>query len=333
MRSRTRQINGVYDTIYKDGRPQRIIGLSDINEVFVEGSYPGSNQCKHWRVLPPAGRFLWQESPEEFSSVTNLIEDLVDSRAVSFINESRAYLSWDKLPTSSKFGIIQILAELDESILVFTRKFWTSLTYGSFTWGVLPLISDINSILDTCRRVFTTLDEMVPYKDTIDYSLSLPVAGLGTQAFDLKVTIRYSGKVMFSFGDIPAALDLLGFHPDIATAWDLVPLSFVLDYFIPIGNFLDGISRNGWVSRCYFDGWRTTRVDALYSYYERSRSSPHFWVYPSGIKNISKVDFQRIRISDSVSVEREIKDFDLELPSLTQLFNTFYVLVLSRRGL
>jgi len=53
-------------------------------------------------------------------------------------------------------------------------------------------------------------------------------------------------------------LDRLGLTNPLSLAWELVPLSFVLDWFIPIGTFLDGIIQPFGLTWTY--GYRTTYV-------------------------------------------------------------------------
>jgi hypothetical protein len=51
--------------------------------------------------------------------------------------------------------------------------------------------------------------------------------------------------------------DFLGFHPSPKLIWDLVPLSFAVDWVLPIGDMIDRISpQQGWVKAVSFTGWK-----------------------------------------------------------------------------
>jgi len=71
--------------------------------------------------------------------------------------------------------------------------------------------------------------------------------------------LKWGCEVSIAFGvRNPSAYNLnrLGLLNPAALAWELLPLSFVFDWFIPIGNFLDSLS-NG-VGLKFHSGYRTT---------------------------------------------------------------------------
>lgn len=45
-----------------------------------------------------------------------------------------------------------------------------------------------------------------------------------------------------------AKLTQLGLQPDLYNIWDMVPFSFVVDWFLPIGDFFEEITRNTWLA-------------------------------------------------------------------------------------
>lgn len=305
------------------------------NEVFVEGSYPGSNSCVHVKRLPVTGTYIWKSSESSWSNVsidglTPIISHL-DPIGSCYGSNSHLIasklqsLNWGKLPTSSEFGIIQILAELDDTIAIFTKKFWKQLSYGSFTWGVVPFVNDLRALLQTIANLSVDLAS-ISYED--EYTVR-DVTEFDSKTYrascDLKV--RFSGFVDATGLNSEAQflLDRLGFHPDLATVWDLIPLSFIVDYVLPVGDFLESITRTGWVTDVTFTGWRTIKGRCSYAYKTPGVLSTYTPEHAADI-------FIRNALGNyTLSVTKETSYPSLEIPSPTQLFNMFYIARQNRR--
>jgi hypothetical protein len=72
---------------------------------------------------------------------------------------------------------------------------------------------------------------------------------------------------------LDAFLKQIGFDNPISLAWEILPYSFVLDWFLPIGDFLDGLNR--WKGLSFVSGWevqftRKTTLADIYYYFEDS---------------------------------------------------------------
>jgi hypothetical protein len=232
---------------------------------------------------------------------------------------------WDRLPTSSRFSILQFLAELDDTLLLFTKRFWRELNYGSFTWGVLPFVNDVKAILETISSLSTDLSQ-VSYEEVISSSLHEPwVSGSG--GYSVTVEQRLQGSLDLSASSGAAIwLDRLGFHPDIGTAWDLVPLSFVVDWILPVGDFLSQFYDRGWIKSAPFVGWRSVSfmgtVHNLYGgteYLYATREGPY-----------SYKGYARDFVRESCDLQTPAS-IDFSIPSLKELFNILYIFVLSKR--
>lgn len=301
-------------------------------EYFYESAYPGSNNCRHYRWRGFEKPTLWQDNPGGIRCyASGITENIVDVDFLAAINFARPSLNWDKLPTSSKFGLIQLLAELDESILIFGRKFWRSLTYGSFTWGVLPFVSEINQILKSVVRLATDTDGKHPYEDSIILDASGQATALGKQNWELIGTARLSGSVKFDITDVRSLLDFVGFQPSLSTAWDLIPLSFLVDYLIPVGSVLDRFSNKGWVTSLYFEGWQTLKYTVRYGCSRKEHGmNPNYHVDNTGFNHV-KTYFERNFIKEQVVVDQQDGPAVFEFPSFTELFNLLYVFVLQKR--
>lgn len=169
-----------------------------------------------------------------------------------------------KLPTTSEFSIIQFFAELDDTIAIFSKKFWREFSYGAFTWGIIPFVNDIKAILKTIKGLSANLGD-IEYEDSYSLNWQDEVYSVGSGVFATgtgKVSYHLTGKVAISEVGNQAQifLDRIGFHPDLSTAWDLVPLSFLLTDILPIADFLSSLHNRGWVQQVCFQGWQSQKV-------------------------------------------------------------------------
>lgn len=241
---------------------------------FYESNYPGSNECYHWFFRPynvgwsnPDGSSWTTDDPSFHPNwTTATMLDMV----IGLVPPME--LNWHKLLTSSEYGLIQGLAELDDSIAIFRRKFWQEISYGSFTWGVLPFFSELNALVEQARNFNNrAADNLQQYEDQEVYSVSdttsYPRSYGGTETVSIngQVTRRLTGYITIPYSPILEAYDRLGFHPDLATAWDLVPASFLVDVLLPIGEALEAYSDRGWIKAVNFRGWETIHYEGTFS--------------------------------------------------------------------
>lgn len=115
------------------------------------------------------------------------------------------------------------------------RSDWLALRYG---WR--PMLSDIYEMSKAISQLST------PRKTTIRSSFKLPIEP--PEIFDYNgVNIAkasgagsYVKRIIAVFYERPLDLEQhLGLDNPLGVAWEFVPLSFVVDWFLPIGNYLD----------------------------------------------------------------------------------------------
>jgi hypothetical protein len=130
----------------------------------------------------------------------------------------------------------------------------------SWHYGIAPILSDIHAILeiigqkDKQPRWFVDIDQP-------DDSFELPVSSNPDRVY-------YKGKVkrgvrlraVFTLTD-PFIFELwrYGLTNPLAIAWELIPLSFVFDWFVHLGGFLEGLQRPLGVK--FEDGYETKYLD------------------------------------------------------------------------
>lgn len=293
-----------------------------VSEYFLESSYPGSCNCKHF--IHPTIHYKITNNEGRTDSV-GFCRDLT-SYVEAYATELGTLLNWGKLPSSTKAGIIQILAEIDDTIAIFTKKFWTQLSYGSWTWGVVPFVHELLAVIDAVNALGTDLSKLA-YEDSYSRFVQDVQVTNWTAAniyADFTFDFHLAGKADMSFqhpGSV--ALDWLGLHPDLATAWDLIPLSFVVDYLFPLGDWLQSFRQGGWVKAVYFTGWQsyTCKVDC--------KVVPGGWTLLSSSCE-SGVYYARSRSGTVLTVDTSsVFDLpDFTFPTFRQLFNMLYLAVL-----
>lgn len=324
MRNRTRVIDTKVAT-----RGNPLNSFKSMSASFWESSYPGSCECNH--VVYPLFNGERFDTVGLLQSTTNWpsLNLQCESAVTGHINANAGQLNWNKIPSSTQAGLIQILAEIDDTIALFTARFWQNLSYGSWTWGVMPFVQDLCAVATAVSNLSKNLNDF-SYEDTYqsskeyliyeDYQLSVYCT--------VDTVFRLTGRGNSEYAPpINRALDWLGFHPDLATAWDLIPLSFVVDYLLPIGDYLQSFRQGGWVKALYFYGWFTTNSNLQL----RMAYKPPFYGDETWTKGTS---FRRMLYSDVLTPKEPGfpgGTLTLQIPSFQQMFNMFYIAASRRK--
>jgi len=100
-----------------------------------------------------------------------------------------------------------------------------------------------------------------------------------------------------------------------------VPFSFVVDYIFPIGKFLEGLRRGGWVKAVYFDGWISAKVNTSGYIYQYPGS--YYLTNPRNIPFEYNSYYRYPKSTVLVAPEAELPSF--ELPTFEEVFNMAYL--------
>jgi hypothetical protein len=118
-----------------------------------------------------------------------------------------------------------------------------------YQYGFLPLVSDLYGLQQQLKDGFRNKDQLFKVSRQVTSALNprdfiSPVAGSLTlkevtgQAAQV-VKVVYYQKVS---NESLAGLEQLGLTNPALIAWELVPFSFVIDWLIPIGTFLEALT-------------------------------------------------------------------------------------------
>lgn len=127
-------------------------------------------------------------------------------------------------------------------------------------FAVKPLIRDIQSMMDLGRHLSTQRSRISGAKPVFvratvnDEGSEVNTYGSPTSyvlnSWDSDRTysrsITATAKISYDSGNVPQipaamlAMDALGFDQPISTVWELIPFSFLIDYFVQVGDWLDG---------------------------------------------------------------------------------------------
>lgn len=157
---------------------------------------------------------------------------------------------------NNDFEIIPFLVDLDDTIAMFSLKFLKSISYGGFTWGIRPFMSDVKSLMNTVgdlqdgiiKSVEKYAGKRVHRRIPLEFEMSgihsrLQCSGYITLTGypDMNSAVPSNSRDAFL-----AFLDEIGLHLDLKTVWDVIPMSFALDYLFPVGDILESIHPRGW---------------------------------------------------------------------------------------
>jgi hypothetical protein len=111
--------------------------------------------------------------------------------------------------------------------------------YLAFEYGVLPTIDDLSAI-------FQAFQQALPYRDRFGFNLYTALHeasvsdGLLSASLEqrIKLAIRTEDT---QFIELLDKMSNTGFDLTFQNVWDLIPYSFVLDWFVDVGGFLERV--------------------------------------------------------------------------------------------
>lgn len=119
--------------------------------------------------------------------------------------------------------------------------------YLSVEYGILPTISDIEEIVKAMRRMRPFLDRngFSIYTAKHDDSMEIPNERYILEQH-MKLAIANEDQALDKFIN---RLDSMGTLPTLKNVWDLIPYSFVVDWLVDVGDWLEAIDSRLRLSR------------------------------------------------------------------------------------
>lgn len=109
-----------------------------------------------------------------------------------------------------------------------------------YRYGIMPIVysvQDALKLLDKQKAIYRT-ERGKRVIELSEFSPSVPSETCFYENLNGTITIRGTGKAMGSVEAALRAFDQISINP-FKTAWELIPYSFVVDWFVNVGDFID----------------------------------------------------------------------------------------------
>lgn len=204
--------------------------------------------------------------PEAFATMGQTVKMIADT--ATKINMSIRNLRSGNIPMAMHYlsptSSVNTRGRHGPSVKKSVADNWLALQYG---WK--PLLQDIQGAMESVAQL--NLGQTQTW--TTRSSASSNVVGnqrlyqnvasgreTGAQSWVSRSTVRYG--LRWKYDDhLTSFLAQTGFTNPISLAWELLPYSFVADWFIPIGPYLQALS--AWDGLKFVDGWKTSMQEVI----------------------------------------------------------------------
>jgi hypothetical protein len=140
---------------------------------------------------------------------------------------------------------------------------WLSIQYG---WR--PILSDVYGACEELANRVTSQPDIVTATGNGKVEIAMPIAVLQNSPYPhvkYSGTVNYSCKGVIKYRARTEWADILrttGLINPLEVAWEVIPYSFVVDWFLPVGNFLNNLDYDLGIE--FSRGWITTKADVVY---------------------------------------------------------------------
>lgn len=304
----------------------------------IVGSYP-SNEYRMEGAITAIGLTPTIVNETDFTAASNralskYYENIASVEAkfkgLVFTGELRESLSMIKSPAKAlRTGVSQYLSTLIKKgpkVALRNRKRFVRDTWLEYSFGWTPLISDLDSAIKAfySSKSVRPIFEMVSGsgRDTIftPGAERTRVNGLVTVRWRINHTeeyfVRYYGIYHSTGRGVPDAHSY-GFRPSefVPTLWELIPYSFLVDYFTNVGNIV-----SSWSYRFLAPPWtsRLARRDHLFETtggsVDKLRDTATYIQWSGG--EPGSIAFRRVNFTRTPSVALTLPSLELEVPGM-----------------
>jgi len=113
----------------------------------------------------------------------------------------------------------------------------------AYSYGLSPLVKDVYDSVDLYQRRYERL-VTIPIARGSHKAIVNATVTHSSGKYSAQIASHISSRCVVEFdveNPLLRTLDQLGVINPLSVAWELVPFSFVVDWFIPIGSFISGI--------------------------------------------------------------------------------------------
>lgn len=152
---------------------------------------------------------------------------MVGDALVNLVGAARALKRGDVSAAARSLGV-----NPKRSIVGDLSTGWLQLQYG---W--LPLLKDIHAADDAAGRIRTPLP--AAHKTRAHKSAKVVETASDGKTYNTVAVRKVQKQYIATFSENISLPAQIGLTDPVGVAWELVPYSFVVDWFLPVGNYLD----------------------------------------------------------------------------------------------
>lgn len=172
-----------------------------------------------------------------------------------------------------------------------------------YRYALMPLIYSIKDALETMRRIKLVYHTERAFR-IVEKTINTYDRRMGTQFFEVYTTqhrISGVGKARPSEFELLRLIDAISANP-FKTAWEKIPFSFVVDWFVNVGNFIEAqtgalVNFSQQRAFCYAIKSNSVRSYMFHDYFNDIRTlstgpwttSQGFVIFPRVTKNVGQV--------------------------------------------
>lgn len=221
--------------------------LQSVNTIFgLEPKRSTVSEYKEVLQLP-----VWSKAPVlSPASILNTLVmynrwDMLSQNTLQPIDYGELAMRASSKVIANNVNMLAFLGDLKKipSLIPKLKNLHKLKTYGnnylSYKYGVLPTISDLSAIRDAVLRRKPYLDSN-GFKTYNARTFTSEQTGIYSVSLEQRIKLAIDTEDNSLHGFIQA-LENIGMFPTFENVWDLIPYSFVLDWFTGIGDWLERI--------------------------------------------------------------------------------------------